>query len=193
MSPHIVIYIPVFNLISTKGPQNEKTQSVLLSSEYVDTSGGSGLVHCAPGCGGEDYEVGHKNGLPAFNNVNEQGIFENMGKFTGLRAKADDKQFIKLIDETGALVTSTKIEHDYPYCERCHNAVIFRSTNQWFFKVEDLKEERKDLNSKIGWVPKWAGDKQFHSWLDNLRDNSITKQIHWGTPFPLWKCDSCKE
>lgn len=176
-------------------PKSEKLHTVLLSAEYVDTSGGSGLVHCAPGCGGEDYEVGYKNGLPAFNNVNEQGVFENMGIFSGLKAKVDDKEFIRLIDNTGALIAKTPIVHDYPHCERCHNPIIFRSTKQWFFKVEDLKEKMKGLNKDINWVPDWAGSRQFHSWLDNLRDNSITKQIHWGTPFPVWKCESetCNE
>jgi isoleucyl-tRNA synthetase len=174
-------------------PEAEKMHTVLLSSEYVDTTAGSGLVHCAPGCGPEDYEVGHKNGLPAFNNVNEQGIFENMGRFDGLKAKFEDKIFIEEIEDAGALVASTKISHEYPHCERCHNPIVFRSTKQWFFKVEDLKEEMKTLNKDIDWVPGWAGNKQFHSWLDNLRDNSITKQIHWGTPFPVWKCESCTE
>lgn len=174
-------------------PKSAKLHTVLLSSEYVDTSAGSGLVHCAPGCGPEDYEVGHRNGLPAFNKLNEQGVFVDMGAMSGLIAKTDDKKFIEILDNAGAVVLQNKIVHDYPHCWRCHNPVVFRATKQWFFKVEDLKEEMKHSNSKIEWVPGWAGSKQFHSWLDNLRDNSITKQIHWGTPFPVWKCESCDE
>jgi isoleucyl-tRNA synthetase len=44
----------------------ENIHSVILSEEYVDTSAGTGLVHCAPGCGPEDYEVGRSYGLGAF-------------------------------------------------------------------------------------------------------------------------------
>lgn len=172
-------------------PKAEKLHTVLLSSEYVDTSSGSGLVHCAPGCGPEDYEVGHQNGLSAFNKLNEQGIFVDMDRLSGLCAKADDKKFIEFIDKEGALVFKNSIEHDYPHCWRCHKPIVFRATKQWFFKVEDLKERMKELNKEIHWVPDWAGSRQFHSWLDNLRDNSITKQIHWGTPFPVWQCNKC--
>lgn len=172
-------------------PKAEKTHSVLLSAEHVDTTSGSGLVHCAPGCGPEDYEVGHRNGLPAFNNLNAQGIFENTKTLNGLKAKFDDKKFIEILESKNAILHKGRISHDYPHCWRCHNPIVFRATKQWFFKVEDLKEEMKKLNSNINWVPDWAGNRQFHSWLDNLRDNSITKQIHWGTPFPVWKCESC--
>ena len=187
-----VKYIHPFNDIIDY-PKSEKLHSVLLSAEHVDTSAGTGLVHCAPGCGPEDYEVGHRNGLPAFNLLTEQGIFEGIKGFDGLQAKVDDKKFIEALDKVGALIASTDVEHDYPHCWRCHKPVIFRATKQWFFKVEDIKEEMREENKKIDWVPEWAGNKQFDSWLKNLRDNSITKQMYWGTPFPVWKCESCEE
>ncbi|PIN85940.1 isoleucine--tRNA ligase [Candidatus Woesearchaeota archaeon CG10_big_fil_rev_8_21_14_0_10_44_13] len=169
--------------------ENDKVHTVVLSSEYVDTTAGSGLVHCAPGCGPEDYEVGHREGLPAYNEISEEGVFPaSMGIFKGLVAKKDDKEFIKALEEKGALIATTPVEHDYAHCWRCHNPVVFRTTKQWFFKIEDLKENMKELNKNINWVPDWAGSRQFHSWLDNLRDNSITKQRFWGTPLPIWVC-----
>ncbi|MBC8317594.1 MAG: class I tRNA ligase family protein, partial [Desulfobulbaceae bacterium] len=56
---------------------------------------------------------------------------------------------------------------------------MFRTTKQWFFKVEDLKPKMIEFNKKINWIPKTGGH-AFEAWLENLRDNSITKQRYWG-------------
>ena len=174
------------------GIKSKKLHTVILSEEYVDLSAGSGLVHTAPGCGPEDYEVGHREGLPPFNNIDEYGRFpKDMGKFSGLIARKDDKEFIKALGKN--LIAKTEVEHEYAHCWRCHKPVIFRTTEQWFFKIEDLKEEMKKLNKKVFWQPDWAGNRQFDSWLDNLRDNSITRQRYWGTAVPIWKCKKCNK
>ena len=180
--------IKEFSLLKKHHP---KVHTVVLSEEFVSLSAGSGLVHCAPGCGPEDYEVGYRNNLPPFNNTSESGVFpKDMGKFSGLIAKKDDKKFIEALKETGSLIAITKVKHEYAHCQRCHNPVIFRVTRQWFFKVEDLKKKMLDANKKTNWVPA-SGKNAFNSWLEDLRDNSITKQRFWGTPVPIWKCDKC--
>ncbi len=173
--------------------ESPRTHTVVLSSEYVDASAGSGLVHCAPGCGPEDYEVGHRNKIPAWNNIDEHGKFpEGMGEFSGLIAKKDDPKFVEALKKRCALIAETPVEHEYAHCQRCHNPVIYRTTKQWFFRVEDLKPQMLAIHKNSNWIPKAAWN-AFDSWLRNLRDNSITKQNYWGTPVPIWKCPTCGE
>ena len=60
--------------------------------------------------------------------------------------------------------------HEYPHGERSHAPVIFRTTKQWFFKVEDLKEKMLRANEGIYWHPQ-GGRNAFTSWLENLRSD----------------------
>ncbi len=166
----------------------KKVHTVILSKEYVDTSSGSGLVHSAPGCGPEDFEACQKYGIGAFNLIDEKGYFKGMGEFDGLRAKKDDSKFIEFLEKSGSLIKETEVEHEYAHCWRCHNPVVFRATEQWFMKIEDMIPRLLGFNKKINWQPQFAS-KNYDLWIENLKDNGITRQRYWGCPVPIWACE----
>lgn len=165
--------------------ESKNVHTVILNKEYVDTSAGTGLVHCAPGCGPEDHEAGQKYGLEAFNTLNEKGEFENLGKYTGWIAKEDDPKFIKEFENLGSLVAKTIVEHEYPHSWRSHKPVVFRPTEQWFLKIEDLIPKLLKFNKKVDWIPKKSGE-SYERWTENLKDNGLTRQRFWGCPAPIW-------
>ncbi len=168
--------------------------SVVLSKRYVNLEGGSGLVHCAPGCGPEDQEVGNEYKIPSFSPIDDNGVFNALGGvFKGLRAKIDDKEFIDLLESKGLLVAVERIEHEYPHCERCKSPVVFKNTKQWFIEVTKFKDKMINENKKVNWVPEWAGKRQFKSWLEGVKDWCITRQRFWGIPLPVWQCDKCSK
>ena len=174
---------------------SDRMHTVVLSKEYVNTTAGTGLVHMAPSCGPEDYEVGKKYGIPVnFNELNESGVFSlKMGSLSGLTAKKDDEKFIHKLEEKESLVTTTEVEHEYAHCWRCHEPIIYRATEQWFLAVGRLKEQMREENKNILWVPDWAGNKWFDSWLKDLQDWCISRQRFWGIPLPIWECRECKK
>jgi len=172
--------------------KHKNAHSVIMSTEYVDVTAGSGLVHCAPGCGPEDYEVGLAYDLPPYNNLDERGMFKDMGPYDGKTAKVDDKFFIERLKDLGVLIEVTPVEHEYAHCWRCHKPVVFRATEQYFMKVEDLREKLVEENKSCLWVPKNFSNR-YDSWINNLKDNAITRQRFWGCPVPIWECQKCKK
>ncbi|RMD66807.1 isoleucine--tRNA ligase [Candidatus Pacearchaeota archaeon] len=165
--------------------KSKNVHTIVLSEEYVDTSSGTGLVHCAPGCGPEDFEVGKAYGIEPLNTLNEKGEFEGLPAFEGWRAKVDDGKFIELFEKKGALVAKTEIEHEYPCSWRTHEPVVFRLTEQWFLRVQDLVPRLLEMNKEVRWVPKKFSE-SYERWTENLRDNTITRQRYWGCPVPIW-------
>ncbi|MDP3026173.1 MAG: isoleucine--tRNA ligase, partial [Nanoarchaeota archaeon] len=168
--------------------KSKNIHTVILSKKYVNLESGTGLVHCAPGCGPEDYESGKEHGIDAFNEIDEKGIFRNMGKFTGLVAKKDDNLFIDELTKKGVLIAQTPVTHEYATCWRCHSPVVFRATEQWFMKIEDLIPKILEFNKKVNWQPKFTS-KNYDLWIENLKDNGITRQRYWGCPAPIWQCE----
>ncbi|MBN1216000.1 MAG: isoleucine--tRNA ligase [Candidatus Lokiarchaeota archaeon] len=173
--------------------KSEKMHSILLSEEYVSAGEGVGLVHTAPGHGPEDFDVGVKNGLPIFNPVKIDGLYnEKAGKFKNQFVFDANKEIIEILKEKGTLIDTDIVEHEYAHCWRCKSKLVYRATKQWFFKTESISEELLGQNEKIYWVPEWAGMKWFKSWLSSIKDWCISRQRFWGIPLSVWICNDKK-
>jgi len=171
--------------------ESDKIHSIVLSEEYVSASEGVGLVHSAPGHGPEDFEVGVKNNIPIFNPVNIRGIYKKeAGKFEGMHVFDANSEILELLDKKGTLILTNEIEHEYAHCWRCDSKLVYRATNQWFFKTEGLVPELLKKNEEIYWIPDWAGNRWFKSWLTTLKDWCISRQRFWGIPLSVWICDN---
>jgi isoleucyl-tRNA synthetase len=166
---------------------------VILSKRYVNLEEGTGLVHCAPGHGKEDYEAGKKANLEIICPVTISGLLtDDTGKYSGKKARVVDAEIIKDLEDDNFLVRKVKYSHDYPVCWRCKNSLLMVSLPQWFLKISDIHKNLLKENEKVTWHPDYM-KLRMKAWLDGISDWPISRKRYWGTPLPIWVCEKCNE
>jgi isoleucyl-tRNA synthetase len=156
----------------------------------VSLEEGTGLVHIAPGCGTEDFELGRENGLPVLMPVNEAGEFvPEYGWLAGRSTAQVADAIVEDLDRRGLLVEAGTIVHRYPECWRCHTPLIFRVSDDWFISAEEIREPMREANRTVEWTPEFMG-KRMDDWLVNMGDWNISRRRYYGLPLPFYPC-SC--
>jgi len=156
------------------------------SDVALDT--GTGIVHIAPGCGGEDFELSKVHGLDVLTPVDEAGRFyPEYGWLHGLSTVEAAEQIVGDLGDRGLLVRAETAEHSYPFCWRCHTPLIFRLSDDWFIAVDELRQPLLDANATVEWTPGYMG-KRMDDWLRNMGDWNISRRRYYGLPLPFYPC-----
>lgn len=176
-------YRPLF-----KGPDAEPQP--IIAADFVAAGSGSGLVHCAPGHGMEDYEACLAHGIPAIAPVDEHGRFtddampNDPARLSGRSVLQDgNKEVLKYIGLQGHLISEHGYEHKYPYDWRSKLPIIIKATAQWFADVGDIRDTAVKALEDVRFVPE-SGKQRLESFVKNRSEWCISRQRAWGVPIP---------
>jgi isoleucyl-tRNA synthetase len=197
--------------VTFKHPFLDRTVLGVLAN-YVTADTGTGAVHTAPAHGADDFATGQRYGLDPTSRVDEAGrIFVDPAAwplaspppFEGKKVWAANPIILAMLQESGALLASSDLEHSYPHCWRCHHPVIFRATEQWFISMETplKRPDGSDTTfrqlsieeiDKVVWDPAW-GKERITNMIATRPDWCISRQRIWGVPIAVFMCAKCNQ
>jgi isoleucyl-tRNA synthetase len=152
---------------------------------------GTGVVHIAPGCGAEDYELSKVHGLEVIVPINEDGDYVGgFGELSGRNIRETNPAIFNSLRGKGLLYDLQDFTHRYPTCWRCGEELAFRLADEWFISAEEIREPMKSASATVNWVPPSAG-KRMEDWLNNMGDWNISRKRYWGLPLPFYPCAKC--
>ncbi|HEX2110759.1 MAG TPA: class I tRNA ligase family protein [Gaiellaceae bacterium] len=170
-------------------PAAEGIEHRVIPWDDVALDQGTGIVHIAPGCGAEDFELAGVHDLPVVMPVDEAGRFYSpFGWLHGQGTADAAEQIVADLAERGRLISAGEVEHRFPFCWRCHTPLIFRISDDWFIAVDDLRPKLLEANAGVRWTPEYFG-KRMDDWLRNMGDWNISRRRFFGLPLPFYPCD----
>ena len=160
----------------------------MLDAQFVNLEQGTGIVHCAPSHGPDDFNLCLKNNIPSLYTVDGAGLYtKEIPYFTNTHIFKADPIVIEKLKEQNKLLKNDKLNHSYPHSWRSKAPLIYRATPQWFISMQknDLRKKAiKAINDTTFYPDK--GKERLLSMVENRPDWCVSRQRVWGVPLPIF-------
>jgi len=176
--------------LQVQKPDKDLTYKVI-ATDFVSMEDGTGIVHVAPAFGEVDFEAGKQQGFDFVQPVDLQGKMTGNYSFSGKFVKEADPMVIADLKARELLYRSETIRHTYPFCWRCEAPLLYYVKETWYIQTTAVKESLISGNNEINWYPEHIKHGRFGDWLENNVDWAFSRERYWGTPLPIWQCESC--
>ena len=160
----------------------------MLEARFVTTEQGSGIVHCAPSHGPDDFNLCLKNNIKAIETVDDDGRYtKNIIKFEGIHIFKANPVVIENLKIQKKLLHNGKLNHSYPHSWRSKAPLVHRATAQWFISMESHGLRTKSLKAidETIFYPSKAKER-IKSMIETRPDWCVSRQRVWGVPLPIF-------
>jgi valyl-tRNA synthetase len=175
---------------------NGPITTTIIKDESVDMDFGTGVMTITPWHDQTDFEIAQRNNLDREQIIDDNGkLLPIAGEFAGLHINKARPLIIEKLQSKGLVDhVDAEYKHVVRTCYKCNTVIEPQIKSQWFIKMKPLAEKAlEQINaSNITYIPEHY-KKVSITWLENIMDWNISRQIVWGIPIPAKICDDCDE
>ena len=167
----------------------------MLEARFVTTEQGTGIVHCAPSHGPDDFNLCLNHGIKAIETVDGDGKYtKNVHLFEGNHIFKANPIVIEKLKEQKNLLANGELTHSYPHSWRSKAPLVHRATPQWFISMEShkLREIALKALDETTFYPS-KGKERLRSMIETRPDWCVSRQRVWGVPLPIFVSKKTKE
>ena len=167
----------------------------MLEARFVTTEQGTGIVHCAPSHGPDDFNLCLNNGIKAIETVDGDGKYtSNVPLFEGMHIFKSNAVVIEKLKEQNKLISNGELVHSYPHSWRSKAPLVHRATPQWFISMDSHKLRDKALKAidETNFYPS-KGKERLKAMIETRPDWCVSRQRVWGVPLPIFVNKKTKE
>ncbi|VXB17286.1 valyl-tRNA synthetase [Pseudomonas sp. 8BK] len=182
----------------------------IIADDYCDPEFGTGCVKITPAHDFNDYEVGKRHNLPLLNifdkdaqvlakaqvfnidgSVNAEIDGSLPAEYAGLDRFVARKQIVAAFEAAGLLQSIDDHALKVPKGDRSGTVIEPWLTDQWYVSTKPLAEKAIAVveSGEIQFVPKQY-ENMYFSWMRDIQDWCISRQLWWGHRIPAWYDDA---
>lgn len=166
----------------------------IIADKYVDKEFGTGALKVTPSHDPNDWELGKKHNLEFCQVIDGFAVMKpESGPYAGLSLAECRERIVEDIEAAGQLEKVEPLRHSVGTCYRCHTTVEPYVSRQWFVAAKKLAPAARAAVPDMTRILPESWLATYYSWLDNIRDWCISRQIWWGHRIPAWTCVDCEE
>ncbi len=162
----------------------------IIADEYVDVAFGTGAVKITPAHDPNDFEVGKRHDLPMVTVIDNEGKLnaEVPEAYRGLAVTEARNRVAEDLEAQRFLAKAEDYTHNVGHCYKCDTVIQPLLREQWFIDMQPLtKPAIAALQAKkLDFYPEQKRV-QLITYLENLKDWNISRQIAWGIPIPAFQ------